>query len=265
MDPKMNYASHPAEAKPEATTGNFLGHLTGVFFSPSEAFPKIIRESSVLTALVLPMLLMAVVMGISAVLPLHRIGTEEMARRQFEPLVEAGWMPREAANQQIAQAADPARATRTKVMQGVWTGVTMIVVLLIVAGVFKLFAMMMGREAAFRPLLSVISYAYLAISLIQLPVFAASLYLKNPDEINIYNPVMSNLGALVGLIAPGMNKFVTGLASWIDLFGIWRIILLAIGCAAVATKMKSGTAAIPHIILYAIIAVLFSAFAGLMG
>jgi hypothetical protein len=264
MNPEMNYASQPADAAPEAASQNFFKHLIGVVFSPGEAFPKIGRESSVFTALVIPMLLLAIVSGVTSLLPAYRIGDEEVARKQIEPAVRAGWIPEDAAEKQIAQASDPATATARKIWTGGWAGVVMVVITLVVAGVFKLFAMLMGKEVRFGPLLSVVSYAYLAIGLIQLPVVAASLYLQDREAIDLFNPVMSNLGAVLSLIAPGMNKFVTALASWIDLFGIWRIILLAIGCAAVTLKMKSSTASIPHIILYGLMALIFSALSGMM-
>ena len=41
--------------------------------------------------------------------------------------------------------------------------------------------------------------------------------------------------------------------------------LLAISCAAVTTKMKAGVAAIPHVLLYGIAAVILSFFASFMG
>lgn len=269
MDQELSYA---AQAPAPATTylgdpvrGNFLQYLTGVWFSPSETFNRIGREASALHAWVLPILLVAILTAVASVLPTHRIGDEAVMRKAMEPMVRAGWVPEEVAEKQIAEAGNPSAVMGNRIKAVAQGLIGMIIVLLIVAGAAKLFAVMMGREASFRALLSVVSYAYLAIAVITVPVMAASLYLQEPEDINLYNPVMSNLGAVMSMVAPGINKFLTGLASWIDVFGIWRIILLGIGCAAVTLKMKPGTAVIPHIILYGIIALIFSAFAGMAG
>jgi hypothetical protein len=113
--------------------------------------------------------------------------------------------------------------------------------------------------------LSAVGFAYLAVSLAQLVVIAISIYLKNPEDIDVLNPVASNLGAIMTMAGMGSSKYLTALASWIDVFGIWRIILLSIGCAAVTTKMKPGTASVPHVLLYLLAAVCLSFFASFMS
>jgi len=263
MNSELSYASQPQSDVPvaEPKPVNHFSRLSGVLFSPGETFQEIGRAPRLL----IPMLLLATLAGVTNFLIINRIGYENIVRKEMEPVVKAGWIPAEQAEQQIQRQITGTRATIGKIQRPITAGVAFLIALLIVAGVFKLFTLLTGRTNRFKPLLSVICYAYLAIALIQLTVTVITVYLKNPDEIDMYNPVSSNLGALLTAAGAGLPKFITSLASWVDVFGIWRIVLLGIGCAAVTPKMKSGTAAIPHIILYGIAALLLSALASMFS
>ncbi|MEP7337760.1 MAG: YIP1 family protein [Acidobacteriota bacterium] len=263
MNSELSYASQPqSEAPTDAPKPqNHFSRLSGVFFSPGETFQEIGRAPRLL----IPMLLLAILAGVTNFLIVHRIGYENVVRKEMEPVVKAGWIPAEQAEQQIQLQITGTRAIIGKIQRPVTAGVGFLVVLLIVAGVFKLFTMLTGTTNRFKPLLSVICYAYLAIAIIHLSIIVITIYLKNPDEIDMYNPVSSNLGAVLTVAGAGLPKFITALAGWVDVFGIWRIVLLGIGCAAVTPKMKSGTAAIPHIVLYCIAALLFSAMAAMFS
>jgi hypothetical protein len=59
-----------------------------------------------------------------------------------------------------------------------------------------------------------------------------------------------------------MSGFVKGLAMSVDVFAIWKIILLSLGFAAVSRKLKPGTVGWILGVLYALIALLFAPFAG---
>jgi hypothetical protein len=113
--------------------------------------------------------------------------------------------------------------------------------------------------------LSSVSFTYLAVGVVSQLIIILTVYIKKPEDIDMLNPVASNLGAILTMVGAGMPKFLTTLASWVDIFGVWRIALLAVGCAAVTTKMKTGVAAIPHVLLYGIAAVILSFVASFMG
>lgn len=263
MNSEMSYASQPqveasdVEPKPQ----NHFSRIFGVLFSPGDTFQEIGRAPRVL----IPILLLALLGGVVNFAVTNRIGYENIVRKQMESMVTAGWIPADKAEEQIKQATTGTRGTIGKIQGPISAAIGFTVVMFIVVGVFKLFTMLMGTTNKFKPLLSVVCYSYLAIALVQMTVTVISVYLKNPEDIDLYNPVSSNLGAILSMFGGGMSKFVTSLASWIDVFGIWRIILLAIGCASVTPKMKSGTAAIPHVILYGIAALIFSAMAGVFS
>ncbi len=263
MNPEMtNDSNLQAEAVAvEPKPQNHFSRIFGVLFSPGETF----KEIGLAPRILIPFILLAVLAGAVNFAVTNRIGYDNIVRKQMESMVNAGWIPADQAEEQIKQATTGTRGTIGKIQGPVFGAIGFLVGMLVIAGIFKLFTMMMGSSNNFKPVLSVVCYAYLAIALIQMTVTVISVYLKNPEDIDLYNPVSSNLGAILTMSGAGLSKFVTSLASWIDVFGIWRIVLLAIGCAAVTPKMKPGTAAIPHIILYCLGALIFSAMAGMFG
>jgi hypothetical protein len=263
MSPESHLTSKAAGATPEATPQNFFSRLVGIYFSPGETFQEIGRAPRVL----IPLLGLVLLGAATRYVIVNRYGYENMVRKQIEMQTEM--MTRmnvpaervEEAKNQAEEQLKPEKAMRGKLLDVGSVALVFPVGVLIAAGVFKLFTLIVGADTRFKSVLSAVSFAYLAVGILQLIVTAISVYLKNPEDINLINPVASNLGAILTLIDAGASKFLTALASWIDIFGIWRIALLAIGCAAVTKKMKSGTASIPHILLYTIAAVISSFFA----
>jgi hypothetical protein len=263
MNSDLSYASQPQAEVPavEPKPKNHFSRVFGVLFSPGETFQEIGRAPRV----VIPILLVGLLTGLMSFVVVNRYGQENALRKQMEPTMKAMGVPEEQVEKAIQQELASAGTTWGKIKGPIYSVITFAVILLIVAGVFKLFTMMMGATNRFKPVLSVIAYAYLAISLIQVGLVAISVYLQNPEEIDLMNPVSSNLGGLLKVAGVELPKFISALMSFVDVFGIWRIILLGIGCATVTSKMKSATASIPHIILYFIVALMMSAIASMFG
>ena len=65
------------------------------------------------------------------------------------------------------------------------------------------------------------------------------LFLKDPEEFNLQNPLMFNVGAY---LSPDSPAALRALGSSIDLFSLWIIVLLAIGVSSAARKMSFGKA-----------------------
>jgi hypothetical protein len=86
-------------------------------------------------------------------------------------------------------------------------------------------------------------------------------FLKNPDEFNIRNPLAFNVGAFMD--PNGSSKFMYALATSIDLFSIWTILLLATGLKAAAGKKLSFTGALVAVVTpWALLVLCTSALAG---
>jgi hypothetical protein len=87
---------------------------------------------------------------------------------------------------------------------------------------------------------------------------------KNPADFDIQHPLAFNLGALMDPNAP--NKFMYTLASAIDVFSIWRILLVAVGLKAAAGKKLSFGGALFAVLLPWVVLVLIGAtFAGMFS
>jgi hypothetical protein len=257
MNPEPGLPSSPAAAA-DAEPQGLLSRISGVYFSPGETFAAIGRAPK----FILPMVILVLLAAGSNYLMTERIGYENLMRKQMQPMVERGFLTQEQADEQIRTRSTGTAAIIGKVQGPVTTGIGIALVLLAITGLFKLYSLIIGAENRFKPLLAVTTYTFLALSLIQTVLFVIVLYLKDPEEIDLINPVGSNLAAVLSLFS-SPSKFVKALASWVDVFGIWRIALLSIGYAAVSHKMKVSTPATFLILLYVICAVLFSALASM--
>src|SRR4029079_18400350 len=97
--------------------------------------------------------------------------------------------------------------------------------------------------------MAMVAYSFLPM-LVQTALSMVVLFLKDPEEFNLQNPLMFNIGAYLSPDAPGALR---ALGSSIDLFSIWIIVLLAFGVSAAARKISFGKAfagiAIPWMVL----------------
>ena len=215
---------------------NFLSRLIGVYFSPSESFADMGRSAGI----VLPVLLLTLLTVISVVVTFDRIPADRMMNEQVDRMVEEGRMTAEQAEQQREQMAK--FAPYTKIISAVVAGFFTLLVPILLAGVARLVLLMMGVESRFMPLWSVSVYALLAVSIISITLFTLIIFIKPTEEIDLRNPLNSNLASILSLAGvTGLPKFVTALLGYVDAFYIWKIILLGIGYAAVAPRLKRST------------------------
>jgi hypothetical protein len=90
------------------------------------------------------------------------------------------------------------------------------------------------------------------------------MFLKNPDDYNVQNPLAFNLGAFFD--PNSGSKFVYSLASSLDLFVIWTILLMATGLKAAAGKKLTFTGAMVAVVApWAIVVIGKAAIAGIAG
>ena len=216
---------------------NFVRRLSGVYFSPGETFADIGRAAGVALPLIL---LLALTVG-SALVTTVKLPMEKFMNEEVDRMVEEGRVSPEQAEAQREQMAKIAPYTR--IITPVTAAIFIVILTLAIAGVAKLVTMMMGIESRFAPLWSVTIYAFLAVSIISVTLFIFILFVKPVDEIDIRNPIGSNVAAFLPLFGvTGLPKFVTGLLSYVDIFYIWKLILLGIGYSAVSTRLSTTTA-----------------------
>jgi Yip1 domain len=242
-------------------SGNFFSRLIGVYFSPGETFKDIGRAPKI----AVPLIILALLTGAVGWIMAERIGATKIATQGIEKAIADGRMTQEQAAPQLE--AMKKNEGYIKASIPIFAILGTLVIVLAFAGILKLGSMVVGTENTYGQLLGVTTYANLAVGIISSLVFVILLFLKSPDEIDIQNPVDSNLGSVLAMAIgkDGLPKFLMALASWIDVFSIWKIVLLSIGFSAVSRKLTIGTAASVIIGLYVVAALIAAIWASAFG
>jgi len=246
----------PAE---EVKPRSFFSRLGGVITSPKAAFQEIGRAPDLL----LPIILLVIIGMVTSFCLSLKVNVGALT---VQPIIESqvaqGNMTQEQADQMLQRTLNQSMAS--KIFGGVSSGVTMIVMVLIVAAVAKLIcSVFLGAENRFKAIFSVSMYAWLAPGVFHTVLFLIVLSFKNPADITLLGVnslVASNLeSVLSAILGEGtLPSYLGSLLGWVDIFPIWRIVLLAIGYAAVSHKLKTAKAAAWLTAIYIIMALIGS-------
>lgn len=115
---------------------------------------------------------------------------------------------------------------------------------LIPTGVFALGMMFIQAQTTFKKILSVVAWSWCATGLVGIVVAIAALMVRDEEglrDINLADPagiVPTNLAAF---LPSGTSRVLGAIASSIDIFTIWYLILLSIGFAVIAGTKKFKT------------------------
>jgi len=266
-DEREDEATHLAEERREVVvpagqeppTGVF-DRMLGVIVSPGEAFADVARAPLPYLPL---LLLLAITAGVTA-FTFARIPMDRMVNERLQQMVEEGRLTQE----QVAQQQEQMAAMRP-VMR--WAGpITSVVFILLltlaVAGFARLVSLMMGYENQFLSLWSVTIYAWLVTSIFSTLLFLVVVFVKPVEEIDIANPLGSNLAALLPLFGvTGLPRFVTSFLAWVDLFYGWKVVLLGIGYAAVTRRFATSTSLLFCGVIALLIALGAAAWSAVLG
>ena len=114
-----------------------------------------------------------------------------------------------------------------------------LVIWLIIAGLlFATFKFAVGATVSFKASLAIVIYANLAMLLKTVLALLSLLTGVSPDSFTFQNPLASNPGYFMN---PADSPFLYSIASQVDIFLIWTLVLTAIGFTCVS-KVKQGTA-----------------------
>jgi hypothetical protein len=129
----------------------------------------------------------------------------------------------------------------------------------VIAGLFLgIFNFLLSGHARFWQLFAVYFYASLP-GLLKAIVFILTVKFGDPDNFNLKNPVGTNIGFLLPSDAP---HWLSTFFTQIDIFTIWFLVLLAIGCAIIA-GVKRSTAMITAFGVWAVFVLIVTAVAAL--
>jgi len=227
--------------------------LAGVFFSPSAAFADIARWPRWWVPVIISALLATVYLNAFT----RRVGWESTIRQAMEQSPQIQQMPSQQREQTIRAAAGIYKYV------GYVGGLFGVLSVFIVAvALLLLFDVMMGAQIGLKRYMAIVAYGFLP-SIVSTILALVVLFLKNPEDFDLQNPLMFNLGAFLSSDASAWLK---RLGSSLDLFSLWIIVLLAIGIAAASPKkMSFGKALAGVMIPWMLYVAVVTGLAGLRG
>jgi hypothetical protein len=228
--------------------------ISGVFFDPQKAFADIAARPR----WIVPIVLMTVIsIAFIFVFSTH-IGWEGFMRKTLE-------------NNSRMQQLDPQKRediiqqqTKLAPIFGYAGGALGVpIYALAIAGAVLVMCKMMGASLNFKQMFAISSYAMLP-GLIFTALAIVVMFLKNPDDFNLQNPLFFNVGAFMEP-PPNTGKFLYGVASSLDLFSFWTMALLATGITAAERKFPFSKALVAVVTPWVVWVLAKSAWAGMFG
>jgi hypothetical protein len=259
MNSELSYAAKPT-SEDAAAPRNFFSRLIGVYFSPGETFVEMSKAPRALAPIIALTLFF---LFSSAFLASRGVTWEKLAVEQTQKALAAGRVSDEQAGQQVdgIRKMAPVMNVGLPIISAIWA----VVMVFALAGLAKLWSMMLGIENRYMPLVSVMTYASLAAYIVSTAILVILVFIKPVDEFDWTNPIGSNLATLfTALGVEGLPSFVKGLLSYVDVIFIWKVALIAIGCAAVSHKLKTSSAMVHAGIVACVIALIMSVL-GMLG
>jgi len=241
-----------APVEPEPSGMGEFSRIVGVFFEPGKTFRDIAQRPT----WILPMILVIVAaFGVTSTIG-QRVGWENVIRHQVESSSRMQQMPADQRDQAVAMQMKLAPVfgyVGPLLFVPVYDLIAAAVLLGIAGG-------LMGGGMRFKQVFGAVCWSGMP-GLISAILTIVVLFLKNPDDVNIQNPMAFNLGAFMDPNTPA--KFAYSLASSMDLFVFWTIFLIATGLKAAAGKKLSFAGAFVAVLIpWAILVLGKAAFAG---
>jgi hypothetical protein len=206
--------------------------IIDTFIAPSKTFTDLRRNASWWG----PFLLMVVVSTIFVYSAGQKIGFRKVMENQMQAQPKAqARLEKLPADQREAQMETGAKVTA--IISYVFPLLTLLIWLIIATALFATFKLAAGADVSFKVSLAIVIYAALPLMLKTLLALLSVVAGMSPDSFSFQNPVATNPGYFMN---PADNVFLYSLASGIDIFMIWTLVLTAIGFTCVS-KVKAGT------------------------
>jgi hypothetical protein len=236
------------EAEPQPKGLGEGSRLTGVFFEPAKTFADVAARPSFWV----PLILVIAVALCFMVLYGQHVGWDRMIRHQIETSSRAAQLSPEQRETQIQMSAKFAPIFG---YAGVLLGVPLVTLIwaAVLLGIVK---GMMSAQVRLKQVFAIICYASLP-GVIMMLLAIAVMFMKPPEDFNMQNPLVFNPGAFMDPTTT--SKFIYSLASALDLFGLWKLVLIGIGLKAAGGKQLSMGGAMTAVFLPWVIWVLGAA------
>ena len=205
--------------------------VVDTFIAPSKTFTDLKRSA----AWWAPFLLLVIVSTAFVYTVGLKIGFRRVTENQLQ------MSPRQSAQLDSMSADDrehamQQRTTGTKFVSYLIPVVILIFWVIITAVLFATFKFAAGADVSFKVSFAIVVYSALPQVLKSLLATASVLAGMNADSFSFQNPLATNLGYFMN---PANGAFLYSLASAVDIFMIWTLVLTAIGFTCVS-KVKAG-------------------------
>jgi len=215
-----------APAPPAQPSKGAFARVIGIFFEPEATFQDIARSPGFIVPLLLVILCSA---GTAAVM-VNRVDMRDFMAKTLEKNPRTESMSAAQKEQAIETGAKFAKI-------GIYfTPAIVPLSILIIAGILMLMTnFVFGGTATFKQLFAVATHAQM-VGIIMGVLIVAILFLKDPADVDLQNPVASNLGLLIPMET---SKFLHRMAISLDIFSFWQIYLLGTGAAICGRLSKA--------------------------
>ena len=207
--------------------------IINTFIAPSKTFTDLRRNA----AWWAPFLLMIVVSGAMVYTAGQKIGFRKIMENQMQaqPKTQERLekLPADQREQQLQQGTKV-----SEIISYVFPVITLIIWLIIATVLFATFKFAVGADVSFKVSLAIVVYAALPLMLKTLLAMVSLLAGMSPDSFSFQNPLATNPGYFM---SPANGVFLYNIASALDIFMIWTLVLTAVGFTSVS-KVKSSTA-----------------------
>ncbi|HSB13643.1 MAG TPA: YIP1 family protein [Bryobacteraceae bacterium] len=231
-----------------------LKRLAGVFWEPKPVFEELAARPRWWVPLIFLTVLALVYIGTFS----RVIGWDTFIRQQFEtnPRLQS------LSSDQRAQAMEMQMKIGSRFAY-VGGALGMTVSSLVIAGIlFGAFNLLGGASLKFKQAFSITCYSLLPTALSSILALIVMLF-KNPEDFDLQNPLVLNVGAFLDPAAT--PKALHSLATSLDLFSIWVILLLALGFSVAARRISYAKSLILVLVPWALYVAGKSGWAAMFG
>ena len=244
----------PVPAQPVAPPMSEASRLINTFIAPSKTFTDLKRKASWWA----PWLVVSVFSLIAAVVIVQKVDMARLVQHRMEQSKRAQQAMERLSPAQLEQAIR-IQAVAQKIGFFARPVIALIFGLIAAAIYMVIFNFGFAAQVPFQRCLAIVFYASLPLIVKSVLVCVALLFSADPGGIDPdINPVATNPGFFMD---PKSNKFLWGLASGLDLIGIWSVVLTGLGFAICSAggKLRPSTAIITVLVVYAVIIAAFAA------
>jgi hypothetical protein len=246
--PPMSGPSSENSSTPPIERGG-LANLFGVIFQPQAAFRAIGAKPRWL----LPMAACLMLSLVSVTLMVNRMGIANMMRSALQGNPQA---------EEIAQKTEESSFARTMIYASPLIQVPIVVAAM--AGILLLAFIPAGVEVSFKQAFSIVTHALFAYSVIATSLMLVTVYAtKDFTSFDLRNPIATNLGFF--LDPAEISKFLSSLASSLDVLSFWFLYLLAVGFAETSPKTRFQKTLPPVLVVWVIYVVGKGALSSFLG